>query len=192
LSVVMAGQILSSQTSSFLLSLVLIFVPIMLVFGSVVAGLWTIPSNLFPVLACLGLMGWLDIPLDVANTMITSIVLGIAVDDTIHFIQSMRTELIAHGNLERALRHTMATKGVGAVWITLIITLGFLSLVISNFGPTSNFGLLTAFAMVAGILAEVFMLPPLLLLTRSTLGVRPGQHLEAPAEIASPALEEAS
>lgn len=194
LSVVMAGQILSSQTSSFLLSLVLIFIPIMLVFGSVVAGLWTIPSNLFPVLACLGLMGWLDIPLDVANTMITSIVLGIAVDDTIHFIQSMRTELIAHGDLERALRHTMATKGVGAVWITLIITLGFLSLVISNFGPTSNFGLLTAFAMVAGILAEVFMLPPLLLLTRSTLGVRPGQHLEAPAPAAvgSPALEEAS
>lgn len=173
IAVAMSDQILGSQTSSFLLSFLLIFVPITLLFGSLAAGAFTVPSNLFPILAVLGLMGWLDIPLSIATTMITSIVLGIAVDDTIHFIQNMRRLLGEGRDLHAALHDTMATKGVGAMWITVIITSGFGALIFSNFKPTSDFGVLTAFAMVAGVAAEFFLLPPLLVLTRTRLGVKP-------------------
>ncbi len=167
LDIVMSNNILDGQTSSFLISFALIFLPIIAVFGSVVAGAFTVPSNVFPILACLGVMGWVGIPLDVATSMTTSIVLGIAVDDTIHFIQSMRQGLAEHQDLERAVRHTMATKGVGALWITLIITFGFGALMASNFKPTFNFGLITAFAMVAGVVAEVLLLPPLIIVTQT-------------------------
>lgn len=166
-----AQNILDGQLSSFLLSMVLIFFPIALVFGSFIASAYTIPSNLFPILACMGLMGWAHIPLDIATSMIAAIVLGIAVDDTIHLVQTMRTRLADGATLEEALRFTMATKGVGAVWITLIVTCGFGVLVVSDFRPTSNFGLLTAFAMLAGVAAEIFLLPPLMIVMRTRLGV---------------------
>lgn len=171
LDIVMTNNILDGQTSSFLISFALIFLPMILVFGSLSAAAFTVPSNIFPILACLGLMGWLGIPLDVGTSMTTAIVLGIAVDDTIHFIQSMRQGLAEHQDLERAIRHTMATKGVGALWITLIITLGFGTLMASNFKVTFNFGFITSFAMVAGVLAEVLLLPPLIVLTGTRLGV---------------------
>jgi len=182
LDIVMTNNILDGQTTSFLISFALIFFPIILVFGSVRAGLFTIPSNLFPILACWGLMGWLGIPLDVGTSMTTSIVLGIAVDDTIHFIQSMRQGLAEHGDVERAIRHTMATKGVVALWITLIITVGFAALVTSNFKITFNFGLITSIAMIAGVAAEVLLLPPLIVLTGTRLGV-PSAELSAVPEI---------
>lgn len=171
LDVVMSRNILDGQTSSFLLSFAFIFIPIILVFGSLTVGLYTIPSNLFPILACFGVMGWFGIPLDVGTSMTTSIVLGIAVDDTIHFIQGMRTRIAVHQDVERALRETMATKGVGALWITMIITVGFGALMASNFKITFNFGLMTAIAMGAGVFAEVLLLPPLIILTRTRLGV---------------------
>lgn len=171
--VVMTGGIIGSFATSFLLSFLLIFVPIAIAFRSLKAGLMTIPSNVFPVIACLGLMGWLGIRLNIATTLISAIILGIAVDDTIHFIQNMRLELRRHGDLNRAVRETMATKGVGAMWITLIITLGFLVFLWSNFNPTHDFGVLTAFAMVTGVIAEVLLLPPLLILLDTRLGVEP-------------------
>ncbi len=172
LSVVLGNNILDSQASSFLISLLLIFVPIALMFGSAVAGAFTIPPNVFPILACLGLMGWAGIALDISTTMIASIILGIAVDDTIHFVQNIRTLLGQGLDMQAAIRKTMSTKGVGALWITVIISLGFIALAASSFKPTAAFGLLTAFGMISGAVAEMCLLPPLLLITKTRLGVK--------------------
>jgi predicted RND superfamily exporter protein len=171
LSVVLGNRILDSQTTSFGLSLLLIFLPIALMFGSLAAGAFTVPSNLFPILACLGFMGWAGVPLDISTTMIASIILGIAVDDTIHFVQSIRRLLALGVSHDEAVRQTLLTKGASAVWITFIISMGFVALVGSRFKPTASFGLLTAFGMGTGVVAELFLLPPLLVLTRSRLGV---------------------
>lgn len=173
LSVVLGNRILDSQTNSFGLSLLLIFIPIALMFGSLSAGAFTIPSNVFPIIACLGFMGWAGVPLDISTTMIASIVLGIAVDDTIHFVQNVRRLLGEGVSHDSAIRETLRTKGASAMWITLIISMGFLALVASRFKPTASFGLLTAFGMCTGVVAELLLLPPLLVLTRARLGVRP-------------------
>ena len=179
----MTDNIIGSQINSLGLSFLLIFGPIFLVFRSVRAGLFTIPSNLFPIACVLGWMGWAGIPLSLSTTMASPIVLGIAVDDTIHFIQYMRERLRAHGDPERALEETLSTKGLGAFWIALVIGLGMLVVVVSNFNPTRNFGLLTALAMLAGLVGELLLLGPLILVTRSRLGVdvpsRPDESLPA-------------
>lgn len=182
--VLITGELLSSQTGSLGLSFLLIFGPIFLLFRSVRAGLYTIPSNLYPVVVTLGIMGWAGIPLSVATTMIGSIVLGIAVDDTIHFIAHMRARLAAHGDRERALRETFGTKGVGAIWIAVVVSLGFSVVMISNFAPTRSFGLLTGSAMITGVIGELFLLPPLMLVMRTKLGVRsPGASLSTTGSV---------
>lgn len=170
--VLIASELIASQTESLGLSFLLIFGPIFILFRSIRAGLYTIPSNLYPVAITLGIMGWTGIPLSVATTMIASIVLGIAVDDTIHFVLHMRSRLEVHGDRERALRETFQTKGVGAIWIAIVIALGFSVVMISNFAPTRDFGLLTGSAMITGVVGELFLLPPLMLVMRTTLGVR--------------------
>ena len=118
-------------------------------------------------------ISFLVLALDISTTMIASIILGIVVDDTTHFIQTIRACLTQGVPMEEAIRKTMATKGVGALWITLIITMGFVALVTSSFKPTMSFGILTAFGMMSGAFAEMCMLPPMLLVTKTRLGVKP-------------------
>lgn len=168
----LSRDIVGSQTNSLGISFLVIFVPIFIVFRSFRAGLYSIPSNVFPVICTFGLMGWMHVPLNSATAMIASIVLGIAVDDTLHFVEHMRARLRVHGNLEAAISETLATKGSGAVWITIIITLGFLVLVVSSFQPTRQFGALTASAMITGLVGELLLLPPLMLVMRTKLGIR--------------------
>ncbi len=171
LVVTLVSTIVDSQTNSLGLSFVLIFLPIILLFRSVKAGLFSIPSNIFPIGVTLGVMGWTGVPLNIATVMISSITLGIAVDDTIHFIAYLRTRLAEHGDLERGLQETFQMKGAGVFWTALIISLGFSVVLVSNFGPVRHFGVLTCLAMVSGLVGELFLLPPLMLITRTRLGV---------------------
>jgi len=169
---VITDQIVGSQIRSFSFSLFFVFLPIFVLFRSWSAGLFSLPSNIFPIGITLGLMGWLSINLDVATANIASVVLGIVVDDTIHFIQYMRMRLAAHGDHDRALTETLRTKGVGVSWVTLILAMGFGTTLLSSFAPTRHFGVLTCVALFAGAVGELTLLPPLFVLIRSRLGVR--------------------
>jgi predicted RND superfamily exporter protein len=169
--VTMVDTNIGTQTRSFAVSFLLIFGPIALAFRSVRAALFAVPSNLFPVVLTYGVMGWWGMSLNMATAMTSSVVLGIAVDDTIHFIEYARARLRVHGDIDRAVRETFDTKGVGVLWITLIISLGFFVTVASNFRPTHHFGVLTGLAMFSGLIGELLVLPPLLVLTKTTLGL---------------------
>jgi predicted RND superfamily exporter protein len=180
-------MLVSSQTSSLSLSFLLIFLPILVMFRSVKATLFAVPSNLFPIGLTLGLMGWLNIPLNVATICIAAITLGIAVDDTLHFIEYLRQRLTEHGDVERGLRETFKMKGTSVLWAALVISMGFFVCGFSGFLPIRQFGFLTGFAMVTGIVGELFILPPLLLVTRSRLGTRVAPAAsKAPTVVAAP------
>jgi hypothetical protein len=167
----MAENLIEDQSTGFSVSFFLIFIPIAVAFRSLRAGFYSIPSNVFPILCMFGLMGVFGIPLSLSTANISSIVLGIAVDDTTHFISAMRDHIRRHDDPPRAVRDTMRTKGFGALWITLIISVGFSSLAASSFASTRDFGLLCAVAMGAGVIAELLVLPPLLLVTGTRLGI---------------------
>jgi hypothetical protein len=122
--------------------------------------------NILPVLTILGVMGWSGIPLDMMTITIAAISIGIAVDNTIHYIHRFKDEF----QKDRRYLNTMhrCHRSVGrAMWYTsLTITAGFSILTLSNFIPGVYFGLLSGLSMVVALLADMTLLPQLLILIK--------------------------
>ncbi len=162
---------------SFILAFLVIFALLFVLFRSVRTGLVSIPVNLLPVLANLGLMGWLSIRLDAATVMISSVCIGIAVDDTVHFLQYLRGRLREHGDLELGVRETLSFKGSAVVGTTVVISAGFAVVLFSNFATARHFGLLVSTGVLAALFADLVLLPSILLCTRTRLGTRRSESL---------------
>jgi len=148
-----------SQLSSFGTAFFTVFAVIFLVFRSFRFGLLTIAPNLLPVLAVLGVMGYLGISLNVATIMVASVALGIVDDDTIHFINRYRRETAAGASTDEAIEIATTHEGRAALTTAIINCAAFGTLLLSEYKPTAWFGGLLALTMVAAFLAEIFILP---------------------------------
>ncbi len=148
-----------SQLSSFGTAFFAVFGVIFLVFRSFRFGLLTIAPNLLPVLAVLGVMGYLDISMNIATVMVASVALGIVDDDTIHFINRYRREAAAGRSTDEAIEIATAHEGRASLTTALINSAGFGVLLLSEYKPTAWFGGLLALTMMTAFLAEVFILP---------------------------------
>jgi predicted RND superfamily exporter protein len=131
------------------------------IFRSLRVALIGIIPNILSTLAVLGVMGWLGIPLDLMTITIAAIAMGIAVDDTIHYIHRYLEELEDSSTVE-AIERSHASVGYAVLYTSLIITLGFSLLAFSDFVPSILFGLLTGFAMVMALVCDLCLLPALL------------------------------
>lgn len=148
-----------SQISSFATAFVTVFGVIFLIFRSWRFGLLSVIPNLFPVLAIFGVMGWMNISLNVATIMLASVALGVVDDDTIHFISRYRHET-AHGlSTDEAIEVAMMHEGRASLTTALINSCAFGVLALSDYKPTAWFGGLLALTMVVAFLAEIFILP---------------------------------
>jgi len=161
--VVLYNNLLQSLFQSQIQTLGVVFLVIMLTFAVVfrsfkVAALAIIP-NAFPAIAVLGLLGGLGIPLDIMTITIAAIAVGIAVDNTIHYIHRYRTEWQIDGDYLAAMYRAHGSIGRAMYYTSITITTGFIIMVLSDFIPTVYFGLFTAFAMISALLADVLMLP---------------------------------
>ena len=139
-----------------------IFVMFLVLFRSFHYASLAIVPNLLSAALVLGLMGWLDIPLDIMTITIAAITIGIAVDDTIHYVHRFRVELASDGDYWAAVIRSHRSIGRAMYYTTVTIMLGFSVLAVSNFVPTVYLGLLTGFAMFVGLIANVTLLPVLL------------------------------
>ena len=148
-----------SQLSSFGTAFFTVFGVIFLVFRSFRFGLLTIAPNLLPVLAVLGVMGYLDISMNVATVMVASVALGIVDDDTIHFINRYRREAAAGRSTDEAIEIATAHEGRASLTTAVINSAGYGVLLLSEYKPTAWFGGLLALTMMTAFLAEVFILP---------------------------------
>jgi signal transduction histidine kinase len=119
--------------------------------------------NLLPVVATLGAMGLWGIPLDVGTIMVGAIVLGIAVDDTIHFITHYRSARNAGASPRDAIATTMRRAGRAIVTTAFALALGFFALTLSSWQSIASFGLLSGIAILAALAADLFVLPALIL-----------------------------
>jgi len=167
---VLYNNMLQSLFRSQILTLGAVFLAIMIMFAIVfrdlkLASVAIIP-NIFAAGLVLGIMGWLRIPLDLMTITIAAISIGIAVDDTIHYVHRFRDEFVKDGDYWASVRRSHASIGRAMYYTTITITLGFSILALSNFVPTVYFGLLTGFAMLAALVADLALLPLLLVWTR--------------------------
>lgn len=163
---VLYNNLLQSLFRSQILTLGAVFIAIALAFAVLfrslrLAAIAIVPNILAAVLV-LGTMGWLGIPLDIMTITIAAISVGIAVDDTIHYIHRYREECANGYSSEQAVRRSHASIGRAMYYTSSIITIGFLILTLSNFIPTVYFGLLTGLAMLTALLCDLILLPALL------------------------------
>lgn len=156
---VMQQYIEIGQMKSMLWSVLIIGVLLMLVFGNWKLGLIGMIPNLAPAIFVGGLMGWMDFPLDMMTACIIPMVLGIAVDDTIHFINHGHLEFDRKGNYTYAVRKTFHIVGLSIVMSTVIISAvfsGFMSCTAIQF---RNFGVLAVAGMLSALAADLFITP---------------------------------
>jgi predicted RND superfamily exporter protein len=164
LLVEMQTALVRSQVKSFALAFLLIAPVIALLLRSRRYALLSVAPNLLPILGALGTMGALGIRLDPATVMIAAMALGIAVDDTIHFLARYQVERRASARPE-ALRRTVDAVAQPIADTTIVAASGFLVLALSEFVPLVYFGLLTALTLVTALLADLLVLPALLVVS---------------------------
>jgi len=136
-----------------------------ILFRSVKVAVIGMAPNLLASMTVLGVMGLGGIPLDVMTITIVAISVGIAVDNTIHYLVRFRRELPIEGTYLKAMYRCHRSIGNAMFYTSLTITVGFSILALSNFIPSILFGLLTALAMVMALLGALALLPRLILLT---------------------------
>jgi predicted RND superfamily exporter protein len=151
-----------SQIQSFGLALGVISVLFLVMLGSRKIGIIALFPNIFPVITIFGLMGYLRIPLDHDTLLIAPIIMGIAVDDTIHFMTHYRLEMQEHGIMRQAIVNTIREVGQAITFTSVILSLGFLIFVFSISVGISNFGIFSAIAIFAALMADLLLLPAML------------------------------
>ncbi|MEW5723531.1 MAG: MMPL family transporter, partial [Thermodesulfobacteriota bacterium] len=151
------------QVQSLSINLVLVFGIMFLLFLSLKVGFIALLPNLFPIIVYFGLLGWLGLELSAATSLIASVAIGLAVDDTIHYLFRYNREFKKDLDKKRALKDTIEHVGRPMIFTTLTISLGFSILLFSSFKPTSTFGLMMVVTMFAALAGDLFLLPALML-----------------------------
>ena len=160
----MQGYLAMSQIKTFILAFIFIFLSITLLLKSIRFGMISMIPNLVPIVITLGVMGFLNIPLDVATIMIASVAIGISVDDTIHFLYHFKKEFEKDRHYYHAIQRTLTGVGKAILFTTIIATSGFLIFCLSSFKPIQYFGFLTAITMLSALISDLFILPSCILL----------------------------
>jgi predicted RND superfamily exporter protein len=167
---VLYNNMLQSLYRSQILTIGVVFLAIMgmfiVLFRSIRLALIAIVPNLMSAGIVLGLMGWLNIPMDLMTITIAAITIGIAVDDTIHYIHRFIAELPKDYDYMATMKRCHSSVGRAMYYTSITVIIGFSILTLSSFIPTIYFGLLTGLAMTAALIANLTLLPTLLILLR--------------------------
>ncbi len=165
---VLYNNVLQSLFSSQIMTIGVVFLVIMamfiLQFRSLRLAIISIIPNLISAGMVLGLMGLLNIPLDIMTITIAAITIGIAVDDTIHYVHRFNEELTIDGDYIAAMKRCHDSVGRAMYYTSITIIIGFSILTFSNFIPTIYFGLFTGLAMLIAMFANLTLLARLLII----------------------------
>ena len=164
---VMYNNVLQSLFQSQILTIGVVMLAIMLMFLTLfkslsIAIICIIPNAIAAALV-LGIMGWLNIPLDIMTITIAAISVGIGVDNTIHYMERFRREFPRFGDYRETMFFCHNSIGRAMYFTSMTIVAGFSILSLSNFIPTIVFGLLTSFAMLVALVGSLTLLPQLLM-----------------------------
>jgi predicted RND superfamily exporter protein len=165
----MNNKVVYGELRSFAGSFLIIFILLALVFGSLKTALIGMIPNIAPVLIIGGIMGYMKIPLDMLTMTIMPMILGIAVDDTIHFITHIRLELERSGSYRQGMLNAFAKIGKTLGTTTVILCAMFAVYSLSPVAMLFHLGILAIIGMGAALLAD-YLLTPLLIVLLKPLG----------------------
>ncbi len=167
---VLYNNVLQSLFQSQIMTLGVVFIAIGVMFWalfrSLSIALLALAPNILAAGLVLGLMGLAGIPLDIMTITIAAIVVGIGVDDCIHYLHRFRDEVAVDQDYYAAMFRSHGSIGRAMYYTTLTVVVGFAMLTLSNFTPSLYFGVLTVVAMIAAVAGALFLLPQLILIFR--------------------------
>jgi predicted RND superfamily exporter protein len=158
--------LIGNMSMSFATAFLVIFITMFSMFRSWRLALLALAPNLAPLFCLVGFMAIVGIGLKVSTAFIFAIAFGIAVDDTIHFLARIKRERALGKTRDEAVEAAINGTGRAIVQTTLVLVIGFSILLASEFLATANFGLLTGVTLSAALVADLTLLPALLLTTR--------------------------
>ncbi len=160
----MQHDVTATLIQSITIAVVMISLVMLLIFRNWrMLPLFIVP-NVLPIALVVGVMGWLDIDIDMGVAIAGAIIIGVAVDDTIHFMVKYIEARKRGDNLHDAMMYVMSYAGSAIIFTTIVLSLAFLVFVFSNFNPNYHFGIVTASALLIAVVVDLVALPALLLL----------------------------
>jgi predicted RND superfamily exporter protein len=165
-------HLVKNLTFSFIIAFVIIFLSMVLLFRSFRLALISVLPNIIPLMIAGGMMGLLGIKLRPSTAMTFSIALGIAVDNTIHFLARFRQEYKVTGDYTESVSETLLTTGKAIISTGVILALGFFVLYFSEYVPNHEFGILATIIIVTAASASLILLPVLILQIRPVIRFR--------------------
>jgi predicted RND superfamily exporter protein len=155
----MQHDVTDTLIESILLAIAAVSLMMLLIFRSLrMIPLFIVP-NVLPIVLVVGVMGWLGITIDLGVAVSGAIIIGVAVDDTIHFLVKYREARARGESLESALAYVFHYAGKAIVFTTLILSAAFTVFTLSDFVPNVNFGIVTATALLIAVAVDLLMLP---------------------------------
>jgi hydrophobe/amphiphile efflux-3 (HAE3) family protein len=153
-----------SMARSYVIALVVITTLMIILIGRIRIGLLSMIPNLAPILLMIGVIGATPIKMDLFTMMVASIAIGLAVDDTIHFMHNFRRYYEQSGDPKQAVYETLHTTGRAMLVTTIVLSIGFLIFVFASMNNLFAFGLLTAFTVLMALAADYLVAPALMVL----------------------------
>ncbi|MCK5070774.1 MAG: MMPL family transporter, partial [Desulfocapsa sp.] len=153
-----------SAAQSYGIALVVITLMMILLLGNFKMGIIAMIPNLGPILIVMGIMGWVGIPLDMFTMLIASVAIGLAVDDTVHFMYNFKRYYTESGDVRDAVGHTLHTAGRAMLTTSIVLSIGFFIFLFASMVNVFNFGLLTGMAIILALIGDFFLAPALMAL----------------------------
>ncbi len=158
----MQKDVTNTLIYSLSLAIILVTIVMFLIFRRIKL-LWVfILPNVLPVVLVVGLMGWIGITIDIGVAIAGAIIIGVAVDDTIHFLVKYFDARKRGLNMEDTFDEVLEYAGKAILFTTIILSVAFSLFAFSDFSPNQNFGIVTAFALVIAFVVDLLLLPALL------------------------------
>ena len=149
-----------------------------ILFRSFKLSLISILPNVIPLMLAAAVMGFQDIKLRPTTAMTFAIALGIAVDDTIHFLARFRQEYFKTNNIKKSIKNTLFTTGKAIISTTIVLSLGFAVLYFSELMPNHEFGILATIILMAALFGSILLLPALLILFKPKIEIKRSDKLK--------------
>ena len=149
---------------SYSIALLVVFLAMVLLMGSLRRGLLTFIPNVLPIVFTVGIIGWLVIPLNIMTSTIGCIIIGIAVDDTIHFMHHFRRFAVQAQTIEEAVHQTLHTCGRAIFFTSVVLIGGFIVHLTGELSTNKEFGWLLSLAIFLALMANLVVAPALLTL----------------------------